>query len=193
MVNNTKIIGVGLSKTGTTSLDAAFKILGYKSLHWGPRATEAVVNKFWSVIFEDYIPEYQAFSDYPWNFLYRMFDNCYNCKFILTTRRDVTTWYNSIKNHIESVGHFNIGRLMHHFEDPIRDKQKMLNFYWMHNSRVRRYFEVFDKNNERFLDVCFENGDGWGKICKFLGKPIPDVPFPHENKGVEMNPEYKNV
>nr|XP_039273574.1 uncharacterized protein LOC120347597 [Styela clava] len=24
--------------------------------------------------------------------------------------------------------------------------------------------------------------DGWEPLCKFLGKPIPNVPFPHKNK-----------
>ena len=24
--------------------------------------------------------------------------------------------------------------------------------------------------------------EGWEPICKFLGKPIPDQPFPHENR-----------
>ena len=189
----TKIIGVGLSKTGTTSLDAAFQILGYNSLHWGPRATELVVEKSWTDIHAGYIPKYNAFSDYPWNFLYRMFDNCYDCKFILTYRKSVYSWYESIKNHINSVGHFNVGRLMHHFEDPERDRQKMLNFYWLHNARVRQYFDIYDRNHDRFIEVCFEDGDGWEKICKFLNKPIPDLPFPHENRGSILNPNYRRI
>ena len=24
--------------------------------------------------------------------------------------------------------------------------------------------------------------EGWGPLCKFLGKPIPEEPFPHDNK-----------
>ena len=24
--------------------------------------------------------------------------------------------------------------------------------------------------------------DGWGPLCEFLGKPIPDGPIPHDNK-----------
>jgi len=30
----TRIFGIGMHKTGTTSLDAAFCILGFKSAHW---------------------------------------------------------------------------------------------------------------------------------------------------------------
>ena len=28
--------------------------------------------------------------------------------------------------------------------------------------------------------------EGWEPLCKFLGKPIPDVPFPHANKTGDM-------
>ena len=32
----TRIFGIGMQRTGTTSLDHAFKILGFDSFHWGP-------------------------------------------------------------------------------------------------------------------------------------------------------------
>jgi len=32
---------------------------------------------------------------------------------------------------------------------------------------------------ERLLEWDIE--DGWGPLCAFLNKPIPDVPFPHAN------------
>lgn len=34
---------------------------------------------------------------------------------------------------------------------------------------------------ERLLEWKVE--DGWEPLCKFLGKPIPDEPFPHVNTG----------
>jgi hypothetical protein len=33
---------------------------------------------------------------------------------------------------------------------------------------------------ERLLE--YNLGSGWGPLCKFLGKPEPDVPFPHRNE-----------
>ncbi|KAL3463525.1 hypothetical protein BJX64DRAFT_298895 [Aspergillus heterothallicus] len=33
---------------------------------------------------------------------------------------------------------------------------------------------------ERLLE--FKLSDGWEPLCKFLGKPVPDVPFPHLNE-----------
>ena len=32
---------------------------------------------------------------------------------------------------------------------------------------------------ERLLE--YRLGSGWEPLCTFLGKPIPDVPFPHAN------------
>lgn len=32
---------------------------------------------------------------------------------------------------------------------------------------------------ERLLEWSVE--DGWEPLCEFLGKPVPDEPFPHEN------------
>lgn len=28
--------------------------------------------------------------------------------------------------------------------------------------------------------------DGWGPLCKFLGKPVPETEFPHKNKGASL-------
>jgi len=28
--------------------------------------------------------------------------------------------------------------------------------------------------------------DGWEPLCKFLGVDVPDVPFPHKNKGASI-------
>ena len=29
--------------------------------------------------------------------------------------------------------------------------------------------------------------EGWEPLCKFLGKPIPDKPIPHDNKTEDIN------
>ena len=38
---------------------------------------------------------------------------------------------------------------------------------------------------ERLLE--YKLGSGWGPLCEFLGKPIPDVPFPRVNDGNSFN------
>jgi len=29
--------------------------------------------------------------------------------------------------------------------------------------------------------------DGWEPLCRFLGKPIPPIPIPHDNKGGDLD------
>jgi hypothetical protein len=43
-----------------------------------------------------------------------------------------------------------------------------------------------------FVNSIYE-GDGWEKLCPFLGKPIPDAPFPVENtaKQTYLSPWYQ--
>jgi hypothetical protein len=44
-----------------------------------------------------------------------------------------------------------------------------------HQRNVLWYFQ--DRPSDLLMfDLC--GGDGWEKLCSFLGKPIPDQPFP---------------
>ncbi|KAK0337353.1 hypothetical protein LTR91_016606 [Friedmanniomyces endolithicus] len=47
--------------------------------------------------------------------------------------------------------------------------------YRAHNNRVKRVTPA-----DRLLRI--DLGGGWEPLCKFLGKPVPDVPFPRVNE-----------
>ena len=32
--------------------------------------------------------------------------------------------------------------------------------------------------------------EGWGPLCKFLDAPVPNIDFPHKNKGASVLKEY---
>ena len=50
--------------------------------------------------------------------------------------------------------------------------------YRRHESVVRSYFEGRPQDL-----LAFRPADGdWAPLCEFLGRPIPDVPFPWENR-----------
>lgn len=53
-------------------------------------------------------------------------------------------------------------------------QEKARQAYRDHYALVRR---VTPKS--RLLE--YQLGDGWGPLCEFLGKPVPDVPFPRVN------------
>lgn len=56
------------------------------------------------------------------------------------------------------------------FEDPVAAQQCFLQW----NEEVKQSVPA-----EKLL--VFEPKQGWEPLCKFLGKPVPDQPFPHVN------------
>jgi hypothetical protein len=60
-----EIFGIGLHKTGTTSLHKGVERLGYRSLHWGGPATSQAarraLNEGLPVL--DYLPGFDAYTD----------------------------------------------------------------------------------------------------------------------------------
>jgi hypothetical protein len=70
------------------------------------------------------------------------------------------------------------------FEDPLGHEQHYLDTYNKHNRDVQEYF----KGRKDFLVFNSDEGDGWEKLCKFLGDlPVPNEPFPtfNVNRGSE--------
>ena len=94
-----KLFGLGLSKTGTTSLSSAFEILGFKSLHTPPiiNSKNGEINFQWPW----WLSKYDAMADLPVPYYYQYFDATYpNAKFILTVR-DEAAWLRSCENHFD--------------------------------------------------------------------------------------------
>ncbi|MFW9788625.1 MAG: sulfotransferase family protein [Candidatus Thorarchaeota archaeon] len=172
-----KIFGIGFHKTGTTSLAEALKILGYTVT--GPNgvrnpniATEVLD------IAADLVARYDAFQDNPWPIIYKELDVRYpGSKFILTIRppedwirsavRHFGTTNTAMREWIYGVGH------------PAGHEDIYINRFNKHNRDVQEYFK--DRPDD-FLVMNLPAGDGWEKLCRFLGKELPDVDFPFANK-----------
>ncbi|KAM0278249.1 hypothetical protein ACHAQH_005262 [Verticillium albo-atrum] len=48
--------------------------------------------------------------------------------------------------------------------------------------KYREYYELVRRVTLKDRLLEFKLSDGWGPLCQFLGKPVPDVPFPHLNE-----------
>jgi hypothetical protein len=170
-----KIFGVGMSKTGTTTLGRCFAILGllpHKSADRGLKNAFRKTGNYQKII--EIAKEYRSFEDTPWYLAFDRLDAAFpGSKFILTIRKDSMTHARSSWSHGVRAGR----RTGEADAGYIRDK---IAVYEKHNNRVLDYFK--DRPDD-LLVVCWENGDGWEKLCPFLGVPIPDVPIPHANKG----------
>ncbi|WP_295888478.1 sulfotransferase, partial [uncultured Thiohalocapsa sp.] len=88
-----KIFCIGLSKTGTTSLTEALKILGYDAVHWYATkhafryTDDGGIDIDW-----DFFERHDAFADTPIARIYPQLDERYpDAKFILTLR-DEDAW-----------------------------------------------------------------------------------------------------
>jgi hypothetical protein len=115
--------------------------------------------------------------------------------------RDIDDWYTSMEEGIFSTTRGLRANLIINVLGPLYGlnggktiRKIMLGLYGVKNvnemRRVAReryrkhYAEVRGAvDGERLLEFRLE--DGWGPLCKFLGKEVPDKPFPAKNKREE--------
>lgn len=169
---NRKVIGVGLPKTGTTSLNACFKILNIVPVA-GCRTD--LKQKFKEGNINELLAEadhFRSFEDTPWCKLFRELDQRFpGSKFILTTRRDAHTRVVSAWNGAVRKGRRQGEMSLDFLADKVQE-------YESHNAAVREHFK--DRPDD-LLEVCWEKGDGWPQLCEFLELPVPKRSFPHKN------------
>lgn len=183
-VRASKIIGIGLPKTGTTSLGYCFRRLGFKHRTYDMELALLVKRNHLSPVLEE-AEKYEAFEDWPWFAIYRELDQRFpNSKFILTLRKDTDTYVTSLKGHHEREGIRTKDFVKPHWWDEVHgvepsewDYEKSAQRYERHNREVLDYFA--GRIDKDLLVVCWEKGDSWAKLCTFLNKPQPNEPFPH--------------
>jgi hypothetical protein len=179
-----KVFGIGWAKTGTTTLGQCLRTLGYKHLSQRLDLFEDLAGGNLANLLK-IAKKYQSFDDWPWILLYREMDHAFpNSKFILTTRAP-DTWLRSYKNMLgkerKPSQELILARQFIYQADPTTaTDQILLKKYQEHHEQVIDYFK--DRPDD-LLVVNWEEGDGWGPLCRFLGKGIPAAPFPHANKG----------
>lgn len=197
-----KIIGAGYSRTGTMSMKSALAKLGYRSYHM----EEAVMNfergdldnwnaymegrsdMDWQKLFADY----DATADLPAALYYREQMAAFPDAKVILTVRDPEAWWqstaklvnlhNTLVEPIKFIPRFGaFQRLFRNCERAVAggsfDHDHVVARFNAHNAEVKATVPP-----ERLL--VFEVKDGWEPLCKFLGAPVPNEPFPHENTGI---------
>ena len=163
-----KIFGIGLAKTGTTSLNDAFAILGIASI--GCPASISDIRRFDAAtdgIVADCFEE-----------LDRVFPNS---KFIYTVR-DRDSWLRSYtgyrgRKHSPMPGHEEMTRRL--YGTTGTDEQTLIEAYARHERHVLEYFRE-RPDDLLVMDIVGGQAD-WQTLCAFLGKPVPAEPFPSSN------------
>ena len=182
-IKETKIIVLGLPKTGTSTLAVMLRMLNYKVT--GPN----ILLKKHTNNFEEVFNRFDAFQDYPWCFVWKDYLMYENIKFIVL-KRDKEAWW---KSFYESYGGKGCDYLAFDYMEitkETKNKTKFLEYY-------DRYYDCIQENMiqnpEKFLqtDILKLN---WQELCDFLGKPQPKdvfgryIPKPHINK---LNQKFK--
>lgn len=170
MSSAVKILGIGLSKTGTTSLAKALDILGFNVVHYPD------VERVFEII-----ESTDGAADTPVSMHYQELDRRYpNAKFILTVR-DLDSWIPSARKHFvgrppasEGIKELRIKLYTSHEWD----EEKFVRSYLRFNEEVKEYFK--DKP-DKLLVYDIIGGESWVPLCRFVERPIPTEPFPHLN------------
>jgi hypothetical protein len=175
-----KVFCIGFHKTGTTSLAVALRALGYRVT--GPNGVkDPDIAKNAYAMALGLVERYDAFQDNPWPMLYREMDKaCPGSRFILTTRPS-NSWITS---------------QVRHFGDRSTPMREWIYGVGHPKGHERTYIEVFERHTadvlaffrgrpNDLLVMDLAAGDGWQRLCPFLGQDTPSIPFPHANPAGE--------
>ena len=193
MAKTHKVFGIGLNKTGTSSLKVALRRLGYDH---SPRRNALLRDMFdgdMSSIYAD-AETYESFEDWPWPLVYKEIFAKYgdSARYILTRRATPDIWLNSIRKHAERVKAKMYRRKIFGYAYPHGVEQVYLDFYTRHLVEVRQFFA--DNNASHLLcELCWEEGDGWLELCDFLGEPLQKSDFPNSNSSMNAEPDAEQM
>lgn len=168
-----KIFGLGLSRTGTTTLNAILKQYGYNMIHYPTNEELYSLNN-------------DGCTDIPATVVYKDLDKKFpNSKFIYTTR-DKDEWLKSMGPYLERKKTWNqsstqVNLRIETYGAPFfeYDKYSAAYDYWLKD--ITEYFK--NRPNDLLILNIVNGIDKPQKLFDFLGinKKAPDE-FPHENK-----------
>lgn len=184
-----KVFGIGLNKTGTSSLKLALRRLGFDHSRRKMSFSREYFRGNMDVVFEE-AETHESFEDWPWPLVYKDMFAKYGseARYVLTTRISADVWLKSIKTHAERVRGREIRRKIYGYPFPHGVEENYIAYYENHNAEVRRFFA---ENNATHLlsDLCWEKGHGWLELCTFLGEPLRATEFPHSNSRADSDPD----
>lgn len=175
-----KVFGIGLGRTGTKSLTKALRQLGFCIHHYpddSVTAMEVVSGRPYSIL-----DRCDGLTDLHATTRFKELDKQYpGSKFILTVR-DRTPWLDSCLRHFEQYK-------ANPDPNPIRSMSKTLHLkaYGSDDFDTKAFEDAWATNinsaiehfgRQRLLLIDIVKGEGWEKLCPFLGVANPGRPFP---------------
>lgn len=174
-----KIFGIGLSRTGTKSLANAFRLLGFKYLHYPHDKKELFTLR--GILGACDIPVVRFYKELDQHFP--------NSKFIYTIR-DKDSWLVSMDNHFRKK--HNKATSGWKFDNRIAvygtaefTPEQWSKRYDEYDAEIKEYFK--DRPTDLLImNIC--TGEGWNKLLPFiqLNVEYPNIPFPDTKFAVEL-------
>ena len=192
-----KIIGAGLGRTGTLSLKFALERIGFGPCY---HMTEALLNpqapEMWLRAVDgnpDWEATFDGFAstvDFPGCTFWRELAEYYPDAKVLLSVRDPEQWFESTQATIFSepalkmIGSTPMRELLDKttwrmFGGQLHAHNAMVKALERHNAEVQQAIPA-----SRLL--VYDVSQGWEPLCRFLGVPAPDTPFPRANSRTEM-------
>jgi hypothetical protein len=187
-----KIFGIGFHKTGTSSLASALRKLGYRTIHGDPRGSwpgaDEGIGLMRAIDAGNYrLPTFElfdAFVDNPYFVIWRQLDEMFQDAKLVLTVRDEAAWIDSCVRYYRGrrVRPMRLWMFGAHADPSASEaaRQDWIEAYRGHNAEI---LDHFGSSGDRFLVMDIAEGDGWEKLCPFLGAPEPAKPFPRANVG----------
>jgi len=198
------LVGAGFGRTGTLSLKIALEKLGYGGCY---HMTEVLkhhpdhmdgwlaARRGEPVDWDRLFVTYKATVDWPSCSFWRELSQYYPESKVILTKRAPELWHESLLRTIYPA--FQAMQISDHpdrraagewinsmvyrgvFDDRIEDKAYAIRLYNNHNQAVEQSIP-----GHRLLVIDGEQT--WEPLCRFLGRPIPDEPYPVLNTSKEF-------
>jgi hypothetical protein len=174
-----KVFGTGWQRTGTTSLARALGSLGL--------ATKDYPKELLHDPQHELLTTHDAFTDNPIPLLYPELDRRFPGARFVHTQRDDQAWLASCE-WLFTVGRVKFDWASHPIVDEMHlalygttefEPERFLERYRRHNREVQAHFA--DRPGD-LLVLDITRGEGFERLCPFLGLPVPEQDFPHWNR-----------
>jgi len=174
-----KIFGIGLSRTGSTSLHVALLLMRIPANHYPIMLANISVNSYTP----DDFSAHDAYTDIPVSVHYKYLDRLFPDALFILTIREEDSWIESIKNFYVNRAGLHEGLL------NVRNQIRMATYgsISFEESQFRQAFRehyqsvisYFKDRPGKLLILDLKVMDSWKVLCGFLNLSAPDLPFPH--------------
>jgi hypothetical protein len=203
-----RVIGAGFGRTGTNSLKLALEKLGFGPCHHmieviqNPAEVDTWVRaaRGEKVDWNTFMAKWGSAVDFPSSLYYRELMEAFPDGKVVLSVRSADSWYQSMSETIIPMLTRWPNRMVMPFIPRLGSPGKVmretkmrgliLDPFYSDPAAVKKAFNDHIEEVKRVVPpeklLVFEAKDGWEPLCKFLGVPVPNEPFPRVNDTAEF-------